>query len=109
MHIFIVKCVNSYFLSISYIKNLESDVLIDELSIFVSFRLSVKIDVVSRIVIFEHHTFKANLWIAILLLPSNHLLGNPIHTSLVVIRFESQLLDWVTKCYSSVIFSHFLG
>ena len=95
MHIFIVKCVNSYFLSISYIKNFESDVLVDELSILM-FRLSVQINVVSRIIIFEHHTFKANLWIAILLLSSDHLLGNPIYTSLIAIRFESKLLDWVT-------------
>ena len=95
MHIFIVKCVNSYLLSISYIKNFESDVLVDELSILM-FRLSVQINVVSRIIIFEHHTFKANLWIAILLLPSDHLLGYPIHTSLIAIRFESKLLDWVT-------------
>ena len=41
MQLFVIKCINSYFLAISYIKNLKSDVLIDELTIFISFRFGV--------------------------------------------------------------------
>ena len=41
MQLFVIKCINSHFLTVSYIKNFESDVLIDELTIFISFRFGV--------------------------------------------------------------------
>ena len=109
MQLFIIKCINSHFLTVSYIKNFESDVLIDELTIFISFRLRVQVDVVSRIIIFEQHAFKANIRIATLLLPTNNLSSDPVHTCLIVVTLESYFLDRLTQCDSSMIFSHFLG
>ena len=85
MQLFIIKCVNSNFLAISNIENLESDVLIDKLTIFVSFGFSMQVDVVSRIIIFKHHAFKANIRVATLLLSSNHLRSDPVYTSLIMV------------------------
>ena len=94
VHLFIIKCVKRYFLAIPYFKYLESDVLVDELTIFISKRLSMQIYVVPRIIINEHHAFEANLRIAILLLTSDELFGNPIHTSFILITLESNFLYW---------------
>ena len=62
----------------------------------------------SRIIIFEQHAFKANIWIATLLLTSNNLSSDPVHTCLIVVTLESYFLDRLTQCDSSMIFSHFL-
>ena len=109
MQLFIIECVNSNFLAISNIKDLESDVFIDKLTIFVSFGFGVKVDVVSRIIIFKHHAFEANIRVATLLLSSNNLRSDPVHTGLIMVTLQSNFLNRFTECDSSMVFSHFLG
>ena len=109
MHLVTFKCINPLLLAISYIDNLKRNMFMDELTIFIPFRLSVEIDVVSRIIVFEHYAFEANTWIATPLFTILHLSGNPVHTSFIFIALEVSFLDWFTQCYSSVVFSHLLG
>ena len=81
----------------------------NEFTIIIPCWLSVKIDVMSRIIIFKHHAFEANIWITTPLFAPDNLSCYPIHTSFILIIFESNFLYWFTQCYSSMIFSHFLG
>ena len=45
----------------------------------------MKIDVMSRIIIFEHHAFEADIRIATLLLATDNLRGNPVHMCFILI------------------------